>query len=83
MATAPKRRRTPETEARAAKLRARRADIIEKREQIAKTTSQRAENMTKFQFMQAILKTCSDPVAAALLNKCEQQAFKMSRWKHN
>jgi hypothetical protein len=83
MATAPKRRRTPETEARAAKLRARRADIIEKREQIAKTTSQRAENTTKFQFMQAILKTCSDPAAAALLKRCQQQAVKMTRWKHN
>lgn len=83
MTTKSKRRRTPETEARARKLRARRADIIEKRERIAKMESQQRENVTKFNFIEAILGTCSDPVVAALLKRCQQQAVKMSRWKHN
>ena len=83
LSTQYKRRRTPETEARAAKLRAARADIINKREQIASMLSRQTENETKFNFIEAILKTCSDPAAVALLNQCQQQTFKMSRWKHN
>jgi len=78
-----KRRRTPETEARAAKLQGQRADIIDKREHISNMLSRQSENETKFNFIEAILKTCSDPAAKALLHQCQQQTCKMSRWKHN
>jgi len=83
LSTQSKRRRTPETEARAVKLRAWRADIIDKREQIANMLSRQTENDTKFHFIKAILNTCSDPAALPLLNQCQQQTLKMKRWKHN
>lgn len=83
LSTQHKRRRTPETEARATKLRCHRADIIDKRERIANMLSRQTENETKFNFIEAILKTCSDPAALVLLKQCQQQSFKMSRWKHN
>ena len=78
-----KRRRTPETEMRAAKLRALRSDIMSKRELIAKNSSLQAENQTKFNFIEAILNTCPELAAKVLLQRCQQQTFKMSRWKHN
>lgn len=83
LATQSKRRRTPEIESRTVRLRAARADIIQLREEIGAELSRQTDSQTKLNFMIELLKTRSEPRAAALLKRCQQHAFKMARWKHN